>query len=74
VVSCELVFLGGSGAIQVPSFHFSCEVCEVANPRIPVHRCQKRAKCVLKLLPIFDMFLHCSPYMDLQVSAEYTPS
>ena len=30
-----LVFLGSSGAIQVPSFHCTCNVCQAAAP---IHR------------------------------------
>ena len=37
ITANELVFLGTSGAIQVPAFFCSCEVCEAARSN-PQHR------------------------------------
>ena len=62
----ELVFLGTSAAIQVPSFHCTCEVCEAAR-RNPEHR---RTRASVALLGEETVLIDASPDMEFQLERE----
>lgn len=62
----ELVFLGSSGAIQVPSFHCACEVCQAAreNPQ------QRRTRASIALIGEEVTLIDASPDLELQLERE----
>jgi len=62
----ELVFLGTSAAIQVPSFHCTCEVCEAAR-KDPKHR---RTRASVALLGEETVLIDASPDMEFQLERE----
>lgn len=62
----ELVFLGSSGAIQVPSFHCSCEVCEAAR-RNPKHL---RTRASIALIGQETVLVDASPDLEFQLERE----
>ena len=59
----KLVFLGTSAAIQVPSFHCTCAVCEAAR-RNPA---QRRTRASLALLGQETTLIDAGPDLDLKV-------
>jgi len=65
-MSLELVFLGTNAAIQVPSFHCTCEVCEAArrNPE------QRRTRASVALLGEETVLIDAGPDMELQLERE----
>ncbi len=62
----ELLFLGSSGAIQVPSFHCSCEVCQAArrNPK------QRRTRASIALAGQEIVLVDASPDLEFQLERE----
>lgn len=64
--SLELVFLGTSGAIQVPSFHCSCQVCEAARKH-PKHR---RTRASLAIIGKETVLIDASPDFEFQLERE----
>jgi len=62
----ELVFLGSSGAIQVPSFHCSCRVCQAAreNPK------QRRTRASIALIGEEVALIDASPDLEFQLERE----
>jgi phosphoribosyl 1,2-cyclic phosphate phosphodiesterase len=62
----ELIFLGSSGAIQVPSFHCSCKSCEEArrNPKL------RRTRASAVLLGSETILIDASPDMEFQLERE----
>ncbi len=62
----RLVFLGTSGAIQVPSFHCSCAVCEAAraNPH------QRRTRASVALIGREIILIDASPDLEFQLERE----
>ena len=62
----ELVFLGTSGAIQVPSFHCSCEVCEAARGNSN-HR---RTRASIALVGQEIVLIDASPDLEFQLERE----
>lgn len=62
----ELVFLGTSGTIQVPSFHCSCEVCEDARVN-PEHR---RTRASIALIGQETVLVDASPDLEFQLERE----
>jgi len=62
----ELVFLGTSGTVQVPSFHCFCEVCEAAriNPR---HR---RTRASIALIGQEVVLVDAGPDLEFQLERE----
>jgi len=59
----ELVFFESSGAIQVPSFHCSCEVCEAAR-RNPKHL---RTRASIVLIGQETVLVDASPDLEFQL-------
>ena len=59
----KIIFLGSSGAIQVPSFHCSCTVCEAAR-REPQ---QRRTRASLGLLGRETTLIDASPDLEFQL-------
>jgi len=62
----ELVFLGTSGAIQVPSFHCSCEVCTAARHN-PKHR---RTRASIALIGNEVVLVDAGPDLEFQLERE----
>jgi phosphoribosyl 1,2-cyclic phosphate phosphodiesterase len=62
----KLVFLGTSAAIQVPSFHCTCAVCE-ATRRNPG---QRRTRASLALLGQETTLIDAGPDLELQLERE----
>lgn len=62
----ELVFLGTSAALQLPSFHCTCEVCEAAR-RNPEHR---RTRASVALLGKETVLIDAGPDMETQLERE----
>ncbi len=62
----ELVFLGSSGAIQVPSFHCDCETCEAARTN-PKHR---RTRASIALIGQETILVDASPDLEFQLERE----
>ena len=62
----ELVFLGTSGAIQVPSFHCSCKVCEAARSNPRHHRTRASVALIDKEVVLID----ASPDLEFQLERE----
>ena len=62
----ELLFLGSSGAIQVPSFHCSCRVCQAArsNPK------QRRTRASIALVGQEIVLVDASPDLEFQLERE----
>jgi phosphoribosyl 1,2-cyclic phosphate phosphodiesterase len=62
----ELLFLGSSGAIQVPSFHCSCKVCQAArkNPK------QRRTRASIALKGQELVLVDASPDLEFQLERE----
>lgn len=65
-MSLELVFLGTSAALQLPSFHCTCEVCEAAR-RNPDHR---RTRSSVALLGKETVLIDASPDLEFQLERE----
>ena len=65
-MSLELVFLGTSAALQLPSFHCTCEICEAAR-RDPNHR---RTRSSVTLLGKETVLIDASPDMESQLERE----
>ncbi len=65
-MSLELVFLGTSAALQLPSFHCTCEVCEAARKK-PDHR---RTRASAALLGKETVLIDASPDMENQLERE----
>ena len=65
-MSLELVFLGTSAALQLPSFHCTCEVCEAARKN-PGHR---RTRASAALLGKETVLIDASPDMETQLERE----
>jgi phosphoribosyl 1,2-cyclic phosphate phosphodiesterase len=65
-MSLELVFLGTSAALQVPSFHCTCEICESArrNPE------ERRTRASLALLGEETVLIDPGPDMETQLERE----
>jgi len=62
----EILFLGSSGAIQVPSFHCSCQVCQAARKN-PKHR---RTRASVALLGKECVLIDASPDLEAQLERE----
>ena len=62
----ELIFLGSSGAIQVPSFHCSCNTCEEARRNSKL----KRTRASVVLLGSETILIDASPDMEFQLERE----
>jgi len=62
----ELVFLGTSGAIQVPAFFCSCEVCEAARNNLKHHRTRASLALVGQEIVLID----ASPDLEFQLERE----
>ena len=62
----ELVFLGTSAALQVPSFHCTCEVCEAA--RSNQHHCRTRAS--IALIGQETVLVDAGPDLEFQLERE----
>jgi len=62
----ELVFLGTSAAIQVPSFHCTCEICETARQTPEHHRTRASAVLLGKETVLID----AGPDMEFQLERE----
>lgn len=62
----RLIFLGSSGAIQVPSFHCSCQVCEAARSN-PKHR---RTRASVALVGQEVTLIDASPDLEFQLERE----
>jgi len=62
----QLVFLGTSGTIQVPSFHCSCEVCQDARAN-PEHR---RTRSSIALIGQETVLVDASPDLEFQLERE----
>jgi phosphoribosyl 1,2-cyclic phosphate phosphodiesterase len=62
----ELVFLGTSAAILIPSFHCTCEVCEAAR-RNSEHR---RTRASVALLGEETVLIDAGPDMEFQLERE----
>ena len=62
----ELVFLGTSAALQVPSFHCTCETCESArqNPE------ERRTRASVALLGEETVLIDAGPDMETQLERE----
>ncbi len=65
-IGTRLVFLGSSGAIQIPSFHCQCRVCEAAR-RQPE---QRRTRASLALLGRETTLIDASPDLEFQLERE----
>ena len=65
-MSIELVFLGTSAALQLPSFHCTCEVCEAAR-RDTEHR---RTRASVALLGEETVLIDAGPDMEFQLERE----
>ncbi len=65
-MSLELVFLGTSAALQVPSFHCTCETCESArqNPE------EIRTRASVALLGKETVLIDAGPDMETQLERE----
>lgn len=65
-MSLELVFLGTSAALQVPSFHCTCEICESArrNPE------ERRTRASVALLGEETVLIDAGPDMETQLERE----
>ena len=61
--SLEVVFLGSSGAIQVPAFFCSCTVCEAARR----DRNEQRTRASLAVIGRETVLIDASPDMELQL-------
>jgi len=62
----ELVFLGSSGTVQVPSFHCSCEVCEAARMNLR-HR---RTRASIALIGQEVVLVDAGPDLEIQLECE----
>jgi len=62
----RMVFLGSSGAIQVPSFHCVCSVCQAARAN-PQHR---RTRASLALIGHETSVIDASPDIEFQLERE----
>ncbi len=62
----ELIFLGSSAAIQVPSFHCSCSVCQTAR-RTPK---QRRTRASIALIDQETVLVDASPDLEFQLERE----
>jgi phosphoribosyl 1,2-cyclic phosphate phosphodiesterase len=62
----ELVFLGSSGAIQVPSFHCSCRVCHAARHNLN----QRRTRASIVLIGAEVVLVDASPDLEFQLERE----
>jgi len=62
----KIIFLGSSGAIQVPSFHCLCTVCEAAR-RDPQ---QRRTRASLGLLGRETTLIDASPDLEFQLERQ----
>jgi len=62
----ELVFLGTSAAIQVPSFHCTCEICETSRQTPEHHRTRASAVLLGKETVLID----AGPDMEFQLERE----
>lgn len=62
----KLVFLGTSGALQVPSFHCTCAVCEAAraNPS------QRRTRASIALMGQETVLVDAGPDLEYQLERE----
>jgi len=62
----EILFLGSSGAIQVPSFHCSCNVCQAArkNPE------QRRTRASIAVVGKERVLIDASPDLETQLERE----
>ena len=65
-MSLELVFLGTSAALQVPSFHCTCEICESArqNPE------ERRTRASVAFLGEETVLIDAGPDMETQLERE----
>ena len=61
----EIIFLGSSGAIQVPSYDCTCEVCEEAR-----HSNTKRTRASIAILGSETTIIDASPDMPAQLERE----
>ncbi len=64
--SRELLFLGSSGALQLPSFHCSCRVCEAARNN-PTHR---RTRASVAVIGKEIVLVDASPDIEFQLERE----
>lgn len=62
----RLIFLGSSGAIQVPSFHCSCRVCEAARS----DPAQRRTRASVALIGQEVTLIDASPDLEFQLERE----
>lgn len=64
--SIELIFLGSSGAIQVPAFFCSCKVCQAArnDPK------QHRTRASIALVGHETVLIDASPELDFQLERQ----
>ena len=62
----QIVFLGSSGAIQVPAFFCSCQVCEAAREN-PDHR---RTRASLAMIGKETTLIDATPDIELQLERE----
>lgn len=65
-MTLELVFLGTSAALQLPSFHCTCDVCEAARKN-PKHR---RTRASAALLGKETVLIDAGPDMETQLERE----
>ena len=62
----ELIFLGTSAALQVPSFHCTCEVCEAAR----VNQRHHRTRASIALIGQETVLVDASPDLEFQLERE----
>ncbi|MFW9901810.1 MAG: MBL fold metallo-hydrolase [Candidatus Thorarchaeota archaeon] len=62
----ELIFIGTSGAIQVPSFHCTCQTCEEAR----IHKKQVRTRASLVLSGNENVLIDATPDVEFQLERE----
>lgn len=63
---CNLVFLGSSGCIQVPSFHCSCDTCQAARQNAS----QERTRASVALIGRETVVIDTSPDVELQLERQ----
>ncbi|MFX1567729.1 MAG: MBL fold metallo-hydrolase [Promethearchaeota archaeon] len=62
----ELIFIGTSGAIQVPSFHCMCQTCEEAR----VHSRISRTRASVVLIGNENILIDATPDVEFQLERE----